>query len=324
MLGMKTIDSPWRLRLSVPDFNGLEHWRRLCLEFNPQSPSQAAVMSRQLLALPECTPETLTDTMSRVEAAIIEHDKLAEVPMSQEIRQAIYEKICPSDWLTAMRLSGSDVSNASKLRARMALYIRGGREQAKLKSVGVSSNHMDIGGVTAPTETPAKVQSDAILGAIDEKMDRLAAMWAGKGGSWGGKDYSTSGKSKGKGKDSKGKGKGKGGKGKGKDSASYLREGTKICHKFAETGKCPHMEQYGWCKFKHVRNVPKSLSNIEGLRLEDLGSVKYNAKEDIYICPECDEKAISAQIAQEVDEINKELGEIEDFEVLEPGSFHAH
>ena len=82
------------------------------------------------------------------------------------------------------------------------------------------------------------------------------------------------------------------------------------------------MEQYGWCKFKHVRNIPKTLSGVEGLRLEDLGpNLKYSAKEDVDLCPECDENAIIAQVAKEVDEINKELEETGDFEIIAPGGF---
>ena len=66
--------------------------------------------------------------MSRVEAAILEHDKMSELPMSEDIRKAISEKCCPSEWLTAMRLAGSGVTTATKLRARMSLYVRGGRK----------------------------------------------------------------------------------------------------------------------------------------------------------------------------------------------------
>ena len=64
-----------------------------------------------------------------------------------------------------------------------------------------------------------------------------------------------------------------------------------------------------------MRGVPKSLSNIEGLRLEDLGQVQYDPKEDVYICcAECDDKAIVQQIQDDVRQINKELGELEEFQ----------
>ena len=83
--------------------------------------------------------------------------------------------------------------------------------------------------------------------------------------------------------DKAGKGKGKS-KGKGAD----MRPGSRVCHAFAETGKCPHFEKFGWCKFKHVKGVPKTLSSVEGLRFEDLGECTYNPKEDVYICLPCD------------------------------------
>ena len=55
-----------------------------------------------------------------------------------------------------------------------------------------------------------------------------------------------------------------------------------------------------------MRNIPKSLSNIDGFRLEVLGEVQYNAKEDVYMRPECDDKAIVRHIQNDIEEINKE------------------
>ena len=59
--------------------------------------------------------------------------------------------------------------------------------------------------------------------------------------------------------------------------------------------------------------MPKALSNVEGIRLEDLGEdIRFNAKDNVYICPETvDDKAIVAQVHKEVEEITKELGELE-------------
>ena len=84
------------------------------------------------------------------------------------------------------------------------------------------------------------------------------------------------------------------------------------------------MGQYGWCKLKHVRNIPKSLSGIEGLRLEDLGEVQYHPKEDEYTCAACDDKAIAAQIKEEVAQISAELGDIEGFEFGPASGFAGH
>ena len=45
--------------------------------------------------------------------AIAEHDKMALIPMSNETKLAVYQIICPAEWLTAMRLAGSDISRGS-------------------------------------------------------------------------------------------------------------------------------------------------------------------------------------------------------------------
>ena len=69
--------------------------------------------------------------------------------------------------------------------------------------------------------------------------------------------------------------------------------------------------------------MPKSLSSVEGPRFEDLGEVTYNPKEDVYTCVACDrdEKAIVAQIQSEVEEINKELNELDDFSYTDASVF---
>ena len=59
--------------------------------------------------------------------------------------------------------------------------------------------------------------------------------------------------------------------------------------------------------------MPTAFSSVEGIRLQDLGEViRYNAKDNVYICSEVvDDKAIIAQVHKEVEEITKELGEVE-------------
>ena len=61
----------------------------------------------------------LSDAITRIDGSIVEHDKMAASPMSEDIRKAIYEKICPEGWLTQMRLAGVDISTSAKLKAQM-------------------------------------------------------------------------------------------------------------------------------------------------------------------------------------------------------------
>ena len=69
-------------------------------------------------------------------------------------------------------------------------------------------------------------------------------------------------------KPAKGDGKGAGkGKGKGKPG----RPGWQICRKFSETGRCPHREQYGYCRFAHVRPGAKGPLPL-GAVFEDVAS----------------------------------------------------
>jgi len=174
---------------------------------------------------------------------------------------------------------------------------------------------MDLGGFTVPPAretSESSAQSDAILKAITDMGNSLAAFVAGKGAPR--QDNYGGGGGKGPKQPSNGKSPGpKGGKGKGKGKgAADLRPGSKICHSFAETGRCPHMDKFGWCKFKHVRNIPKSLAGIDGLRFEDLGEVKYSPKDDVYTCVECDrdDKEVVANIQKEIEEIDQECSDL--------------
>ena len=318
ILGAKTKESPWRLRLAIADRNGLEHWRQLAAEYNPQSPEDAAVLQHQLLSLPACAPEALADTLTRVDGSIVEHDKMAKSPMSEDLRRAVYEKICPAGWLTSMRLAGVDISTAQRLKSQMLLHVRGGKHDAKMKGLtGHGVTAMDIGALSGSTVSPAVVESSKLLAEISNMQASLAALMAGKGGgqqSFGKGPWSQAGQPR---ADKSAKGKGKG---------ADMRPGTRVCHAFSETGRCPHLEKYGYCKFKHVKGVPKSLAAVEGLRFEDLGQCTYSPKEDIYTCVpgDLDDKTLASQIAAEVEEINKEIAELEEFKYSDASTFTRH
>jgi len=231
--------------------------------------------------------------------------------MSEDLRKAVYEKICPAGWLTSMRLAGVDIGTAQRLKSQMLLHVRGGKHDAKMKGLttqGITA--MDIGALPAPMATPAVVESSKLLAEINAMHAHLASLMAGKGKSTGpGKGSWSSGA--GARAQQSGGGKAKG-KGKGKGKASDLRPGTKFCHKFAETGRCPHMEQYGYCKFKHVRGVPKALQNVEGVRVEDLGALTYDVAASCWACSldAKSEESIEQSIAKEIAEINQEMGEL--------------
>ena len=74
---------------------------------------------------------------------------------------------------------------------------------------------------------------------------------------------------------------GKGGKGPGKGyigrDGKPRRPGLAICRTFARTGEC-HREG---CWFAHAK-VPPGLAAIEGVVLEDLGSVMYDAGTGVF------------------------------------------
>ena len=185
-----------------------------------------------------------------------------------------------------MRLAGVDIGTAQRLKSQMVLHVRGGKHDAKMKGLttqGITA--MDIGSLAVPAATPAMAESNKLLAEINAMRANLASLMAGKG-----KGGQGAGGGSGKGPWSSYGGartqqsKGDKGKSKGKGKASDLRPGTKFCHKFAETGRCPHLEQYGYCKFKHVRGVPKKLQNIEGIRVEDLGALTYDMAADCLVC----------------------------------------
>ena len=90
----------------------------------------------------------------------------------------------------------------------------------------------------------------------------------GKGGSKGGNGFKGGSGQKG----------GKGGKGQ--------RPGWQLCRKFAETGRCPHKEQWGYCKFAHMK-MPARLAAIEGLVFEDVASISnFSAAESCFVIPD--------------------------------------
>ena len=107
------------------------------------------------------------------------------------------------------------------------------------------------------------------------------------------------GKDGGKGKNGKG---GKGGK---------QRYGWQVCRHFATTGKCPHLEQKGWCRFAHVR-MPAALGNIQGIVFEDVAEhARYDPQYNTYTVPESAVQALSGlaeRVAGELSEINADAG----------------
>ena len=58
--------------------------------------------------------------------------------------------------------------------------------------------------------------------------------------------------------------------------------------------------------------MPKTLHNIEGIRVEDLGALTYDTATDCLVCNTeiKNEDAIAQHIAKDVADITKELGEL--------------
>ena len=55
--------------------------------------------------------------------------------------------------------------------------------------------------------------------------------------------------------------------------------------------------------------------------------ITYNPKDDIYTCVACsdrDDKTLAAQISAEVDELNKELAELDEFAYGDASGFPRH
>ena len=158
--------------------------------------------------------------------------------MSEDLRRAVYEQICPEGWLTAMRLAGVDIGTAQRLKAQMLLHVRGGKHDAKMKGLttqGITA--MDIGALASSAVSPAVVESSKMLAQIDAMQASLAALMAGKGGhSLGGSGGKGSWGQRGAQQPKSDKG----GKGKGKGKGADMRPGSRVCHQFPETGRCPH------------------------------------------------------------------------------------
>ena len=94
---------------------------------------------------------------------------------------------------------------------------------------------------------------------------------------------------------------------KAQKGAGKGRQGWKICHHFSETGKCPHKEKYGYCRFAHVR-LPAKLQAIKGLVFEDVaGAASYDGKEGSYHV--ADDAPIKENLATLVAQEMAELGE---------------
>ena len=328
VLGSKTKEAPWRLQLAILGRNGLEHWRQLASHYNPQSPEDAGVLQHQLLGLPPCQPDALSDAITRVDGSIVEHDKMAVTPMSEDIRKAIYEKICPSGWLTQMRLAGVDITTSSKLKAQMLLHVRGGKHDAKLRSLATHGTAMDLGSV-AVQQQQADGETNRLLKELGEMKSSLAALMQGKGGAGGGKPwsgYTSTQQGKGRFGFGGGKGGGKNGKGPTATQIALKRAGgdyTKVlCPTELRTGVCDYEQRNPGksCKYMHVKNLPKNLSGIEGLIDSDLADVNvtYDPKTKSFTCSDKPASGSEATFANVVANECKLAAEelLEEFEVL--------
>ena len=84
----------------------------------------------------------------------------------------------------------------------------------------------------------------------------------------------------------------KGGKGgkkgdfKGGKGPRPARPGWGVCRDFARTGRCPRLQQFGHCKFAHVR-LDGKLAAVDGLVFEDISdAARYDNHQECFVIPD--------------------------------------
>ena len=195
---------------------------------------------------------------------------------------------------------------------------------------------MDIGSIGLQ-QSQADSDTSRLLKELGDMKSSLSALM-GKGGA-GGKSWSNySSTQPGKGAygfGSGGKGFGKsGGKGPSATQIALRRAGGDyskvLCPTELRTGKCDYEARNPGkkCRFMHAKNVPKSLSGIEGLIASDLAgvNVSYDARDGSYVCSDkvgaqvsgVSDTTFANVVSQECQKASEEL--LSEFVILEPGA----
>ena len=299
------------LKNTLKNGQGLELWRQLVAGHITRGPDHADSINQALHAVsPAKDLGEVRHKLNVIKAGIIKYDELATEPMQDGARRALYLKVLPKEVAKHLAMQAVGLASAEALVETVMKYITD--MQGFEATMGLTSVSMELGAVV-PGASDSQAQEIATLKA---ELKSLGALM-GKGGTppgLGKNGWNSGGKkgaAKGFGKNADGKGS-KGGKAGG-GKPSDARRGAKLCHEYQKTGKCWYLDNYGYCKFKHVRGLPGELSNVDGLRFEDLvGNLKYDRESQIYTYNgNADSKEIKASVEAELAAIAKEMDELE-------------
>ena len=307
------------LKDTLKSGQGLELWRQLVGGHVIRSPDHADSIHQALHKVePAKDLNEVRHKIHQVKAGIIRHDELASEPMQDGSKRSLYMRILPKEVAKHLAMQARP-NTVEELLDRVMKYIvdMGGFEA----TMGLTPVQMDLGAVMPDNEQAkelAAMRADLrALGAMIGKGGRQEGKGPGKG-AWGNyKGPRTEG-----GKGGKPTGGDKGGKGRPgrppmQSPAAEARRGARICHQFQETGRCWYLDNNGYCKFKHVKGLPNSLNNVEGLRFEDLaGNLKYDKESQVYhyTANATNDQAILEEVNAEIAAIAADMEELEQLE----------
>jgi HPt (histidine-containing phosphotransfer) domain-containing protein len=323
--------------------HGIESWRRIYQACNPKNAGTAeAIRTEVVRERPAASLQQLQTLLAELDDNIEQYEIVSSAVMEEGVKVLGLRAVLPPDLLLKVDTDITVDHSYEGLRKYVDAYLARAlgasrRQGAKavvpmaVDAVDAEAGWMTVGAGGKPKKSDPTIASlMAALDGIKKRLDggstatpALGAVGAGKGG---GKPGGTMGKGgtgchncggphlvrdcpkprppKGEGKGGKS---GKGPKGGGKGAPQ--RQGWQICRRFAETGSCPHKEQYGYCRFAHVRLPPK-LASIQGMVFEDIASVAvYDGTSGTYSVPENAAVAddLGAVIAGELATISEEV-----------------